>query len=65
MSLEAIIWVFGAEHSGSLLRSHQPSVMATLVPLVELQSTFLQESVLCLFICMCPRVSWTPLVSIV
>ena len=22
MSLEAIIWVFGAEHSGNLLRSH-------------------------------------------
>ena len=35
MSLKAIIWVFGAEHSGNLLRSHQPSVMATSVPLVE------------------------------
>ena len=35
MSLEPIIWVFGAEHSGNLLRSHQPSVMATSVPLVE------------------------------
>ena len=35
MSLKAIIWVFGAEHSGNLLRSHQPSVAATLVPLVE------------------------------
>ena len=35
MSLEAIVWVFGAEHSGNLLRSHQPSAMATSVPPVE------------------------------
>ena len=35
MSLEAIFWVFGAEHSGNLLRSHRYSVTATLVPLVE------------------------------
>ena len=35
MSLKAVIWVFGAEHSGNLLRSHQPFVAATLVPLVE------------------------------
>ena len=35
MSLEAVVWVFGAEHSGNLLRSHQPFVIATLVPLVE------------------------------
>ena len=34
MSLKAIIWVFGAEHSGNLLRSHQPSVAATLVLLM-------------------------------
>ena len=34
MSLEAIIWVFGAEHSGKFLRSHQPSVVATSVPLM-------------------------------
>ena len=34
-SLEAIVWVFGAEHSGTLLRNHQPSVAATLVPLME------------------------------
>ena len=26
---------WGAEHSGNLLRSHQPSVVATLVPLME------------------------------
>ena len=35
MSLKAIVWVFGAEHPGNLLRSHRPSVMATLVPLME------------------------------
>ena len=35
MSLRAVVWVFGAEHSGNLLRSHQPSVAATLVPLIE------------------------------
>ena len=34
MSLKAIIWVFGAEHSGNFLRSHQPSVMATSVSLM-------------------------------
>ena len=35
MSLKAIVWVFGAEHSGNFLRSHQPSVAAILVPLME------------------------------
>ena len=35
MSLGAIVWVFGAEHSANLLRSHQPSVTATSVPLIE------------------------------
>ena len=35
MSLKAIVWVFGAEHSGNLLRSHWPSVAATSVPLME------------------------------
>ena len=35
MSLEAVVWVFGDEHSGNLLRSHWPSIAATLVPLVE------------------------------
>ena len=35
MSLEAVIWAFGAEHSGNLLKSHQPSVTDTLVPLME------------------------------
>ena len=35
MSLRAVIWVFGAEHSGNLPRSHQPFVTATSVPLVE------------------------------
>ena len=31
----AVVWVLGAEYSGNLLRSHQPSVVATSVPLVE------------------------------
>ena len=35
MSLETIVWVFGAENSENLLRSYQPSVTATLVPLIE------------------------------
>ena len=35
MSLKAVFWVFGAEHSGNLLSSHQSSVIATLVPLME------------------------------
>ena len=34
-SLEVVIWVFRDEHSGNLLRSHQPFIVATLVPLVE------------------------------
>ena len=33
--LKAVIWVFEAVHSGNLLRSHQPSVAATSVPLME------------------------------
>ena len=33
MTLWAVIWGFGAEHSSNLLRSHQPSVMANSVPL--------------------------------
>ena len=62
-SLEAIIWVFGAEHSGNLLRGHQPSVAVTSVPLVEWKyiltgkcSLFIHLHVL--------RLSWAPLVSI-
>ena len=35
MSLKAIIWVFGAEHSGNLLGSHRPFVMVPAVPLME------------------------------
>ena len=35
MCLKAIIWVFGVEDSGNLLRSHQPSVVATSVPLMK------------------------------
>ena len=35
MSLKAFIWVFGAAHSGNLLRSHWPSVAATSVPFME------------------------------
>ena len=34
-NLEAVVWVFGVEHSGNLLRSHQTSVAATSVPLME------------------------------
>ena len=37
MSLGAIVWVFGAEHSGNFLRSHQCFVTATSVPLMEWQ----------------------------
>ena len=33
--LKAIIWVLGAEHFGNLLRSHQPSVATTSVPLMK------------------------------
>ena len=35
MSLGAVIWVFTAEQLGPLLRSHQPSTLAILVPLME------------------------------
>ena len=34
-SLKPIIWGFQAKHSGNLLRSQQPSVVAASVPLVE------------------------------
>ena len=35
MSLGAVVWVFGTEWLGQLLRSHQPSTLAILVPLME------------------------------
>ena len=63
-SLKAVVLVFGVEHFGNLLRSHWPSVLATLVPLME-QEYIPTGKYSLFFICMCPRVSWTPLVSIV
>ena len=62
-SLGAVIWVFGAEHSGNLIGSHWPFVTVTSVPLME-WSAFIQEDVLCLFLCMYPSLSWAPLVGI-
>ena len=35
MSLQAVIWVFGAEHFSHLQGGHQPSAMAVMVPLME------------------------------
>ena len=35
MSLKDVVWVFGAENSGNLLRHDRPSVVATSVPLME------------------------------
>ena len=35
MSLGAVIWVFGTEQLGQLLRGLQPSTLAILVPLME------------------------------
>ena len=35
MSLGAVIWVFGTEWWGQLLRSHRPSTLAISVPLLE------------------------------
>ena len=46
MSLGAVIWVFGTEQLGQLLRSHRPSTLAILVSLME-QEYNLDE--LCVF----------------
>ena len=47
MSLGAVIWVSGTEQLG-LLRSHQPSTLAILVPLMEQE--YNQEELCTLFI---------------
>ena len=61
MSLGAVIWVFGTEQLGQLLRSHQPSTSSISVPLME-QEYNLDE--LCvLFTCMCPDLFGNPLVN--
>ena len=52
MNLGAVVWVSGTEQLG-LLRSHQPSTLAILVPLVE-QSITRKNYVVCLSICMHP-----------
>ena len=58
MNLGAVVWVFRTECLGQLLRSHQPSTSAMLVPLVE-QEYNLDE--LCVFIYLhVPRPFWEP-----
>ena len=59
LSLRAVVWVFGTEWLGQLL-SHQPSTLATLVPLMEQEYILDVNCVPCLFICMYPDPFWEP-----
>ena len=59
MSLGAVIWVFRIEQLGQLLRSHQPSTLAILVPLVEQEYNL--DELCALFIYLhVPRPFWEP-----
>ena len=59
MSLRAVIWVFRTEWLGQLLRSHQPSTLAILVPLVEQKYNLDELCVLCINLHV-PRPFWEP-----
>ena len=58
-SLRAVIWVSGTEWLGQLLKSHQPSTLAILVPLME-QEYILDELCALFFYLHVPRVFWDP-----
>ena len=62
MSLGAVIWVFGTEQLGQLLRSHQPSTLAISVPLVEQEYNLNELCVLFIYLHV-PRPFGNPLVS--
>ena len=62
-SLRAVVWASGTEWLGQLLRGHQPSTLALLVPLME-QEYIPVEWCAYLFTCMCPELFWTPVVSV-
>ena len=58
-SLQAVIWVFGTEQLGQLLRSHQPFTLAISVPLVEQEHNL--DELCVLFINLhVPRPFWEP-----
>ena len=50
MSLRAVVWVFGTEQLGQLLRSHQPSTLAILVPLMEQEYSLNELCVLFIYL---------------
>ena len=62
MSLRAVIWVLGTEHFGQLIGGHQPSILAILEPLMEMEYIPVKQCAL-LFTCMFPDLFRTPLVS--
>ena len=62
MSLRAVIWVFGTEQLGQLLRSLQPSTSAISVPLVGQEYNLDKLSVLFITLHV-PRPFGNPLVS--
>ena len=58
-SLRTVVWVFGNEWLGQLLRSHQPSTLAISVPLVE-QEYNLEELCVLFINLLMPRPFWEP-----
>ena len=61
-SLRAVIWVFGTEWLGQLLRSHQPSILAISGPLMEQEYNLNELCVLFIYLHV-PRPFGNPLVS--
>ena len=64
MSIGALIWVFGCNTFSYTLWEATDPLLQLPQCLSWSEITTLQEGVLCLFICKCPRLSWTSSVSL-
>ena len=58
-SLRAVIWVFGIEWLGQMLRRHQPSASAISVPLMEQEYNLNELCVLFIYLHVC-KPFWEP-----